>query len=516
MARVVILLAFLSLPAHFSGNIVQATTPPQSGDKSPLIPGALLKWPDLGSDYAVLVDKSAQRAFVYHRNNPFAPVKSFTCSTGENEGQKEKEKDRKTPEGIYFFTHVHEKKDLAPIYGTKAFPLDYPNPIDRREGREGYGIWFHGLNKPLKPNDTNGCVALENQDIEDLAAYIRLHDTPAIIASKLEMMDPDRAQKEAKELEKIIETWRRAWEGKEIDKYMTFYSPRFTTGDKDWQGWKQYKARLAKTYKDIRVDIANLRLLKNNGVALAVFDQRYSSSSFDSVGEKRLYLIQNSSQWRIIEENFRESERAHLTFKTRPAGPTEAQKLQLASAATPPEPPKAEPPRKPVNLEAPKGEPAPPAKAAAPEAPKVEAASLPQGPGNQGAEARQAVKKQIPPKPDEIKAFLDSWKRAWEQKDLKAYLSCYDPGFRSRGMDLKRWKNHRETLNQSHRSVRVDIRDLTIQQTSESVAKVRFKQHYQADEYRDVGVKNILLMKKGAHWKIKREDWSPLRKGARL
>ena len=417
--------------------MIQGIIPSPARAKKPktgLVPAPLLKWPEQGSDYAVLVDKTTQKVFLYHRDNLFEPVKSYTGSTGENEGPKSREKDRKTPEGIYFFTKAFTDKDLAPIYGTRAFPINYPNPIDTKEGRKGYGIWFHGLNKPLKPKDTNGCIALDNPNIDDLAEYITLNDTPVVISPKIERVNPKRVKKEARELEKIIENWREAWENKEIDKYMALYHKGFTSGRKDWQKWRDYKTRLAKKYRRINVETDNLRILKNDGLVLAEFTQRYSTEGFRSEGKKRLYLKQNSRQWKIIGEYFRE-------------GP-----IKLA-----------------------------------------------------------ALKKPRISRSEEIRKFIDSWKYAWEQKNLRAYITSYDATFRSRGMDLRAWTKHRKRLNKQYRSLKIEITGLKISNISEYSARVSFKQVYRADQYRDAGMKKILLIKRGNRWKIKTEDWRPMR-----
>lgn len=419
--------------------LASPSKPPAKGSAE-VVPSPLLRLPEQGSDYAVLVDKSLQTVSVYRKNNLSAPLKTFPCSTGENDGKKSRQKDKRTPEGVYFFVDVYEGKDLAPIYGVRAFPIDYPNPFDKREGRDGYGIWFHGTNKTLKPKDSNGCIVLENPNIEELSGYVKLNDTPIIISSKIEMVDSEKQLKEKEELEKVLESWRRAWEGKQIEKYMSFYSPHFTSGSKDWRQWKEYKARLAKQYRDIKVEINNLGLFSNDGVVMASFNQRYRTPGFDSQGVKRLFLQQNSNQWKIMGEFFEEPE----------------------------------------------------------EKPKVLAAV-----------------KRTPPVPNEIKGFLDQWKRAWEQKDLKSYISYYDPGFNSRGMDLTEWKKHREDLNRQYRSVQVIMRDIKIKEFPNQTATVSFVQDYRADAYRDSGYKNILLTKKGQHWKIKREDWRPLKKSAR-
>ena len=280
-------------------------------EKNHHIPAALLRWPENGSEHAVLVDKSLQKVFVYEKEDPIQPAKVYDCSTGEIDGPKSKMNDRKTPEGIYFFTNSYVKKYLSPIYGVRAFPIDYPNPIDRKEGREGYGIWFHGTNKPLKPRDSNGCIVLDNHDIDDLAAYIKLQDTPVIISERIEKVPFENLQKERKEIEEIIESWRTAWQSKNIESYMSFYHREFTSGNKDWPHWKGFQIRFAKKYKKFRVDIENLRIMRNDGALVVTFRQRYRTASLNSDGIKRLYFIRNSNEWKIIGELFEGSNRKH-------------------------------------------------------------------------------------------------------------------------------------------------------------------------------------------------------------
>jgi murein L,D-transpeptidase YafK len=433
---------FFFLSASFSFPSLLNPAKPQDETRHDSVPAVLLKWPEKGSAYAIIVDKSSQKVFVYHRDNPFEPVRTFDCSTGENEGPKSARGDRKTPEGIYFFTHTIEKKDLAPIYGTLAIPLNYPNFIDQKEGRGGYGIWFHGTNKPLKPRDTNGCIALENGDIDELASYITLNDTPAIICSTLEMVDPEKVMKEARAFRDLIERWKTAWEEKDINTYSSFYSSRFSGAGKDWAGWLEYKRRVAKKYSSIDVDIENLRIMKSGGLVVATFRQKYSARGFHSMGDKTLFLQQNSKAWKIVGETFSASTIARLAAVRKPAGSSAVRKSLSVT--------------------------------------------------------------------EQIEALLASWEKAWEQKRLDQFISFYDPGFSSQGMDLRKWKLHKEKLNKKYRTIHVDITEVKIEETSDHTATVTFKQTYTTEGYRDVGLKNILLVKKGKQWKIKEEEWRPL------
>jgi murein L,D-transpeptidase YafK len=414
----------------------------QGETKGGPVPAGLLKWPERGSEYAIIVDKSAQKVFVYHRDNPHEPARTFTCSTGENQGPKAIKGDRKTPEGIYFFTHTIDKKDLAPIYGSLAIPLNYPNVVDKTDGKSGYGIWFHGTNKPLKPRDTNGCIVLENGDIFELASYITLNDTPALIYETLEMAAPEDVTGEAQALQGLIETWQKAWEEKAIDTYASFYSSRFSGSGKDLKEWKEYKRGLAKKYHSIDVEIENLRILRNGGLVVATFRQDYAAEGFRSVGDKTLFFQQNSDEWKIVGETFRPPVLTRLAAVRKEAAP----------------------------------------------APVKETVSV----------------------TDQINAFLSSWEKAWEQKQIDPYISLYDPGFSSQGMNLRKWKLHKQKLNRKYATIEVDIAEVKIEQASDHTATVIFKQTYTTEEYRDVGLKNLLLVKKNKQWKIKEEEWRPL------
>ena len=439
-----------------------------SADK---VPAPILKWSEVGSPYVILVDKSLQKVFVYHKDNPYAPQRTYTCTTGENEGPKLRQNDRKTPEGIYFFTREYEQRELAPIYGIKAFALDYPNPVDKMDGKGGYGIWFHGLNRPLKPRDTNGCIAFVNEDIEDLTPILRFEDTPVVIVSKIEMVSPSDVERQQKKILHVIETWRSGWETEDIDKYMSAYSSLFRSSGKNWHQWRAYKERLANQYKKIRVKIQNIRILKNDGLVMASFIQHYSNEHFNSAGRKTLYFRRNSEEWKIIGEYFESGEIMPVIAKAEPA-------------PTPTEPGPA------------KKEPTVPAARPASEVKPQE---------------RWATNDIM-----EIRDFLSQWERAWEDKNLGVYLSFYDSSFESGGMNLKAWKTHKEKLNGKYRSIAVDIQELKIEQASPFVATASFRQKYEADDYRDEGVKNLVLVKRGKNWKIKGEEWRPLEKESRL
>jgi murein L,D-transpeptidase YafK len=258
----------------------------------PLYPVALMNWMVEGTFHAVIVDKAQQRLSVWRiKDGEPSMVESYRCSTGENDGDKWVRGDMKTPEGVYFFCSVIDGRTLPAKYGMWAFTTDYPNFVDRRRGKNGDGIWLHGRDKPLgsKP-DSNGCVALENQDLIKVSRFVRLQSTPIIVVEKLLMAPRSVIMEQERELRNFIESWRQAWESKNLDDYMSYYSPNFQSSWLDFNGWKEKKRRLNKRYSSIRVKLGNVYLYRQNGLITSIFTQSYGSQGFNSSGIKVLYI----------------------------------------------------------------------------------------------------------------------------------------------------------------------------------------------------------------------------------
>jgi murein L,D-transpeptidase YafK len=231
-------------------------------------------------------------------------IESYRCSTGENGGDKWVRGDMKTPEGVYFFCSVIDGRTLPSKYGLWAFTTDYPNFVDRRRGKNGDGIWLHGRDKPLgtKP-DSNGCIALENQDLIKVSRFIRLQSTPIIVVEKLIMAPRSAIIEQERELRNFIESWRQTWESKNLDAYMSHYSPNFQSSWLDFSGWKEKKRRLNKRYASIRVKLGNVYLYRQNGLITSIFTQAYGSAGFHSSGIKVLYIT-HGDKYSIYAEDY--------------------------------------------------------------------------------------------------------------------------------------------------------------------------------------------------------------------
>lgn len=137
-------------------------------------------------EYFLAADKSRKLLFQVERQTEEPVVtRQFDCIHGRREGDKQKEGDLRTPEGVYFITHkITQKLDFME-YGPHAFNLNYPNPADRLRGKTGGGIWLHSKGQPIEGLTTRGCMAIDRYEIEDLVPLLA-PGTPVIVAEHLE------------------------------------------------------------------------------------------------------------------------------------------------------------------------------------------------------------------------------------------------------------------------------------------------------------------------------------------
>jgi hypothetical protein len=112
-------------------------------------------------------------------------IKDMPCTTGMRAAASWLEGDRKTPEGVYFLQGKATGGLDFDSFGNTAYPLNYPNPVDRIQGKTGDGIMIHGRGRSFGPRQTLGCVVLENDDVDTLDRHVRIHATPVVIAESV-------------------------------------------------------------------------------------------------------------------------------------------------------------------------------------------------------------------------------------------------------------------------------------------------------------------------------------------
>lgn len=290
---------FLLLPLWDSA---EASSPPANALRHPTPLIAVETGGDSSASYAVLVEKQRQLLYLYAvEKGQFSEVFRVPCSTGEAAGPKLRSGDRKTPEGVYFFIKEHPDRDLAPIYGSRAFPIDYPNYMDRKQGRGGNSIWLHGTNKPLKPRDSNGCIVVENSAIDRLAGYITLHRTPIIIVQKLRESVSSDVQGAQKEVAQVLSGWRSALAEGTYHDYLRAYDPKYLPDLSWWQEWDRLRTRMAEEKAAFSLELLNTGIYRYGSLYTVLFDQ-VIRTPYEKVpiGTRKFFMAHGEKGFRIV------------------------------------------------------------------------------------------------------------------------------------------------------------------------------------------------------------------------
>ena len=285
-------------------------TPPPV--KAGLLPSPLIQ-SSQGQDHVLVVDASRARLYIYRndKNGGHQYVDSYYMTIGKAGTDKYREGDLKTPLGVYFVTSYLPGESLPPRYGPGAFPINYPNELDRVAKKTGYGIWIHGTepeNYNRIPLASDGCVSLSNDEFLDIKQYVKVDgSTPVIIADEFNWVSQEEIDNTKSELLSAIDQWRSDWESKNSDAYLSHYSKqKFNTGKHDYNSWANHKTRVNRSKKYIRLGISDLSIFEypsKQGTVSVTFNQDYQSDTYSSNSKKRQYWSKDEKgQWKIIYE----------------------------------------------------------------------------------------------------------------------------------------------------------------------------------------------------------------------
>jgi murein L,D-transpeptidase YafK len=260
-------------------------------------------------EHAIVADTATSRLFLF-RNDRGEPVyvADYYISSGKNGAEKLRQGDKKTPIGVYFVTANLPRKKLTDFYGSGAFPISYPNEWDKRQGRNGHGIWLHGTPSDTysrPPRASDGCVVLTNQDLDAIADKLQVGMTPVVITGEMEWVDAAQVRHERQALGEAIEGWRRDWESRDTERYLRHYSKQFSAGGQDLAAWARQKRQVNANKSWIKVKLSEVSIFRYPGqsdLAVVNFDQDYSSNNLSNRMKKRQYWIRESGGWRIIHE----------------------------------------------------------------------------------------------------------------------------------------------------------------------------------------------------------------------
>jgi murein L,D-transpeptidase YafK len=259
--------------------------------------------------FAIVVDTQKARLYLY-QNDDGRPrfVADYYISHGKLGADKTQEGDKKTPTGVYHVTSSLSPQKIGDFYGSGAFPINYPNEWDKRQGRNGHGIWLHGtpsdtFSRPPKASD--GCVVLANMDLDALAKNLQIGLTPVIISNSIEWLSFDDWQSERSALNKKIDEWRSDWESKDVNRYLKNYSKKFKNNAQSLTDFAEQKRKVNIGKEWIKVKLSNVSMFRNPGkeeLVIVTFEQDYQSNNLSNQMKKRQYWIREDGTWKIVFE----------------------------------------------------------------------------------------------------------------------------------------------------------------------------------------------------------------------
>ena len=278
-----------------------------SGEELP--PGYFLLLPESVSDVFVAETDAATLRHYRNVDGKVIAVADYYMSIGQHGVGKQRPWDRRTPLGIYFLNDELDTSKLHPRYGVKAFPLDYPNSWDRLNERSGDGIWLHGVDPDggkRPPRDTDGCLALPNDDLLRIAADIEPLKTPIIVTRGLKKEADAELAKTRDELKDALQQWATHYSDADMFAYFELYAEEFTYRGLSRDEWMAFRMQTSATRILDELLIEELYLLadpEEPGLYLSRFTQTLLEGERRVTTTKRLYWKRLDGRFQIVAED---------------------------------------------------------------------------------------------------------------------------------------------------------------------------------------------------------------------
>lgn len=251
--------------------------------------------------------KSTLKLYTKVSASSYKLIKEYNAFTGKIKGDKIKEGDLKTPTGIYTITKKLSKKNyLDSFYGPLAFVTSYPNRYDKYRGKNGHGIWIHGLPTEEKRDSfTKGCIAIDNNSLECLDKNIDIEKTLILINTN--QVKKESSKEILASLLSQLYSWRYSWIINDVDSYLNFYSNKFSRYDGMKIGnFQRYKRRVFRKNEEKTIRFNNINIVpypNKKDIYQITFKEFYKSASFRFAGNKVLIVkINSKNKMKILTE----------------------------------------------------------------------------------------------------------------------------------------------------------------------------------------------------------------------
>lgn len=275
--------------------IAGALVAPQVTTADNRLPMSLIRLPESVASLFIAETSTAQfHHFVRFENNIVYRGSRY-MSIGQGGEGKERIGDQRTPLGVYFVTGQLNTSRLHEKYGVTAYPLDYPNAWDLHLQRTGDGIWVHGVDpqggkRPVR--DTDGCIALPNEDLLELAAEFQSNVTPIMITREVNWTASAPSDTLRIELESAVADWSASLVKGDMYVYLSLYDDEFRHWGMSKKEWSSFSLQTVGRRGITAVVVSDLLLLGypgEDGLYLSRFRQLVTEDGRETGSTKRLY-----------------------------------------------------------------------------------------------------------------------------------------------------------------------------------------------------------------------------------
>jgi len=156
----------------------------------------------------------------------------------------------------------------------------------------------------MKKNGVSLFISLAVLILVGMFMAVNLNAAPAGSEDKADAWKNDSLN-EIHVVRGVISDWIKAWQSKDLEGYMAYYSPEFRSEKLDYHALRTKKAELFKRPGSISVNISNLWVFIEGPVAKVRFTQEYADTYLSDVGEKHMLMMNSNGAWKIVSEEWK-------------------------------------------------------------------------------------------------------------------------------------------------------------------------------------------------------------------
>lgn len=105
---------------------------------------------------------------------------------------------------------------------------------------------------------------------------------------------------------------------------------------------------------------------------------------------------------------------------------------------------------------------------------------------------------------DALRNLMAKWSESWQSGNMAAYRACYASNFRSQGMNLNDWVDHKNNIRKRSGNISIRLSNLKFSGDNHQ-ATATFTQQYSSNLLKRKGDKKLDFRKINGEWKIYRE-----------